>query len=83
MSLFKELGYMYCDNIGAASLSSNPVFHSRTIGILLVSYVSTLDQLVNILTKPLHRPRFEFLASKLNLAQSSFNLRECNSNNII
>jgi hypothetical protein len=82
---------IYCDNLGATHLSANPVFHSRMKHIALayhfvrenvqrgrfrVSFVSTNDQLADILTKPLLRPRFEFLLSKLHLASRSPNLRE-------
>lgn len=62
-----------CDNIGATRLVLNPVLHSRmkhiaidlhfvrdlvSKGVLSVSYVNTLDQLVDILTKTLARARF-------------------------
>ncbi|CAJ2666261.1 unnamed protein product [Trifolium pratense] len=82
---------IYCDNLGATHLSANPVFHSRMKHIALayhfvrenvqrgrfrVSFVSTNDQLADILTKPLLRPRFEFLLSKLHLSSRSPNLRE-------
>ncbi|CAJ2679303.1 unnamed protein product [Trifolium pratense] len=82
---------IYCDNLGATHLSANPVFHSKMKHIALayhfvrenvqrgrfrVSFVSTNDQLADILTKPLLRPRFEFLLSKLHLSSRSPNLRE-------
>ncbi|RZC24049.1 Beta-carotene isomerase D27, chloroplastic isoform D [Glycine soja] len=88
---------IYCDNLGATNLSANPVFHSRMKHIALayhfvrehvqhgkfrVSFVSTDDQLANILTKPLLRPRFESLLSKLHLSSRLYNLREdINHNN--
>jgi hypothetical protein len=87
---------IYCDNLGATHLSANPVFHSRMKHIALayhfvrenvqrgrfrVSFVSTNDQLADILTKPLLRPRFEFLLSKLHLSSRSPNLREDINNN--
>ncbi|WVY95338.1 hypothetical protein V8G54_034426 [Vigna mungo] len=87
LSLFTELGHMpttnpviYCDNLGATTLSANPVFHSRIKHIALayhfvrenvqkgkfrVSFVSTDDQLVDILTKPLLHPRFDLLIISL------------------
>ena len=59
---------IYCDNLSATYLSINPVMHSRMkhiaidvhfvrdlvqLGILRVQHVSTTDQLVDCLTKPL------------------------------
>jgi histone deacetylase 1/2 len=87
---------IYCDNLGATHLSANPVFHSRMKHIALayhfvrenvqrgrfrVSFVSTNDQLADILTKPLLRPRFELLLSKLHFSSRSSNLREDINNN--
>ncbi|KAJ8632544.1 hypothetical protein MRB53_025880 [Persea americana] len=88
-SLLNELGILlktqpvlYCDNMGAKSLSANPVFHSRMkhialafhfvreqvqSGSLRVSFVSTEDQLADVLTKPLLRKRFHTLIDKLGL----------------
>ena len=38
-------------------------------GALQVSFVSTKDQLADVLTKPLLRPRFQELVVKLGLSQ--------------
>ncbi|RVW83187.1 Retrovirus-related Pol polyprotein from transposon RE1 [Vitis vinifera] len=73
---------IYCDNIGATNLCSNPVFHSKMKhvaidfhfireqvqnGTLRVSHVSSDDQLVDALTKPLPKSRFLSLKSKIGL----------------
>jgi hypothetical protein len=96
-SLLQELGQssssapvLWCDNIGATYLSTNPVFHARTKHIeidfhfvrdmvasksLLVKFLSTHDQLADLLTKPLSFPRFVLLRSKLNVIPISLDLR--------
>ncbi|RVW40370.1 Retrovirus-related Pol polyprotein from transposon RE1 [Vitis vinifera] len=85
-SLVTELGItlptlpiIYCDNVGATYLYSNPVFHSRMKHVaidyhfirdqvqsdaLRVTHVSSADQLVNTLTKPFSRSCFQEVASK-------------------
>ena len=83
-SLFDELGVpqltavpvIWCDNMGANLLASNPVFHARTKHIevdihfirekieakqLEVRFVPTEEQVADVLTKPLSTNRFEFL----------------------
>lgn len=72
----------WCDNNGTRSLVQNVVFHARTKhieiyvhfirdkvekGELDVRYVSTDDQLADLLTKLLTGSRMTFLLSKLNL----------------
>ncbi|WVY97892.1 hypothetical protein V8G54_030043 [Vigna mungo] len=98
LSLFTDLGHMpttnpviFCDNLGATTLSANPIFHSRMKHIALayqfvrenvqkgkfrVSFVSTDDQLADIFTKPLLHSRFDSLLSKLHLSSKSSNLRD-------
>ncbi|GKV31511.1 hypothetical protein SLEP1_g40194 [Rubroshorea leprosula] len=97
LNLLHELGIppstppvLYCDNIGAAYLSSNLVMHSRMKHIaidlhfvrdlvdhkfLRVSHISSKDQLANGLTKPLSSTRFTYLRSKIGIADSSSILR--------
>ena len=73
---------IYCDNIGATQLYSNPVLHSRMKhvaidfhfiqdqvqnGALRVAHVSFEDQLVDALTKPLPRQRFLQLMHRIGL----------------
>ncbi|GAA0161625.1 hypothetical protein LIER_17897 [Lithospermum erythrorhizon] len=82
----------FCIFMGAIYLSVNPVLHSRikhveidicfvrekvTNSDLKVQYVSTLDQVADILTKGLSTTRFNTLCSKLNVMLPQFNLRGC------
>ncbi|RVW59035.1 Retrovirus-related Pol polyprotein from transposon RE1 [Vitis vinifera] len=74
---------IYCDNVGATYLCSNPVFHSRMkhvainyhfirdqvkSGALRVTHVSSTDQLVDALTKPLPQSRFQELRVKIGIS---------------
>ena len=71
---------MYCDNKAANSIAHNPVLHDRTkhievdkhfikekieSGLICISYVPTIQQAADILTKGLQKRQFEFLISKL------------------
>lgn len=73
---------IYCDNIGATHLAANPVFHSRMkhlgldfyfirekvqAGAVRVARVANDDQLADVLTKPLARPRLHMLLTKIGL----------------
>jgi hypothetical protein len=79
-SLLKELGVfqsrppiLWCDNLGATYLTSNPVFHARTKHIevdfhfvreqvgrkaMQVRFISSKDQIADIMTKALSRSPF-------------------------
>ncbi|KAM1075302.1 hypothetical protein ACFX2B_019932 [Malus domestica] len=76
---------LWCDNISAISLASNPVFHARTkhveidyhyirelvlANLIKVHFVCSQDQLADIHTKSLSKGRFAALKSKLPLGSS-------------
>lgn len=88
-SLLKELGVhqarapvLWCDNLGATYLTTNPVFHARTkhievnfhfvrekvaMGALYVRFISSNDRLADGLTKPTSRDMLSRLRYNLNL----------------
>jgi hypothetical protein len=85
--ILKDLGLflvdspiLWCDNLSALALASNPVFHARTKHIevdyhfvrekvvrrdIVVKFVSTKDQLADILTKSLASSSFTRLRDNL------------------
>ncbi|KAI0485897.1 hypothetical protein KFK09_029448 [Dendrobium nobile] len=77
---------IFCDNTSTIALANNPVFHARTKHIeidqrfvrehiqnkvIRLLPISTIDQLADILTKPLSTPRFKLLRSKLTIFSNS------------
>lgn len=81
---------LWCDNLSAISLSSNPVFHAlcKHIAVayhfirervaskqVLVKHITSSDQLVDVFTKPLFVSQFQFLHSKLMVFSPSLSLR--------
>lgn len=86
----KLLANLWCDNISATYLSANPVFHSRSKHLeidfhfvcdlvfkktLLVRHLSTLDQIADVLTKPLPLDKFLYFKNKLRVLPT-LSLRE-------
>lgn len=81
---------LWCDNLGALSLASNPVYHAHTKHIevdyyftrekvvrcdIQLKFISTFAQLANIFTKVLTTARFQFLRDKLMICDLPINLR--------
>jgi hypothetical protein len=95
--LFKELGValphapvLWCDNVSALALASNPVYHAHTKhievdyhfvrekvvnGDIQIKFISTDDQITDIFTKGLSTARFNLLKSKLMVEPSPISLR--------
>uniref|UniRef100_A0A7N2LDJ6 Reverse transcriptase Ty1/copia-type domain-containing protein n=1 Tax=Quercus lobata TaxID=97700 RepID=A0A7N2LDJ6_QUELO len=81
---------LWCINIGATYLSSNPVFHTRTKhdeidfhfvrdmvanGSLVIHLLSSKDQLADIFTKRLSSSRFALRQTNLNVLPAQLHLR--------
>jgi hypothetical protein len=84
---------IYCDNQSCIKLSENPVFHDRSKhieiryhfirdrvqkGVVKLKYISTNEQIADILTKGLPKGKFEYLREKLGIVENPFlTKREC------
>lgn len=81
---------IWCDNVGALALASNPVFHARTKHVeidyhfirekvvnknIVVKHISTKNQLADMFTKSQTTTRFQFLRSKLMVRQLPISLQ--------
>jgi hypothetical protein len=95
--LFRELQVqlptlpkIWCDNMGAIALVSNPIYHARTKHVevdyhficekvlhkdIAINYISTHDQHVDIFTKGLTSACFLFLRDKLMVIAPPIRLR--------
>ena len=75
-----EATVILCDNQSCIKMTKNPVFHDKsknieiqyfyirdlvTKGAVKLDYVSTDEQVADILTKPLSRRKFEYFRDKL------------------
>ena len=73
-----------CDNQSCIKMTKNPVFHDkskhieiryfyirdmRQKGAIKLQYVSTDEQVADVLTKPLSRVKFEYFRDKLGVVQ--------------
>jgi hypothetical protein len=79
-----DLTVIYCDNQSCVKLSENPMFHDRSKHIeikyyflrdkvqreeVILQYISTDEQTLDILTKPLSKIKFAYLRDKLGLVE--------------
>ncbi|KAH9658913.1 hypothetical protein KPL70_023664 [Citrus sinensis] len=78
------------NSTSAAAIATNPILHSKTKHIEIdihfvrdmvekkeveVAFVSTNDQIANVLTKPLTYPKFSFFRNKLKVSSRDLSLR--------
>jgi hypothetical protein len=85
LSIIASTSILWCDNLGATFLASNPAFHARTKhieldyhfvcekildGTIQVQFICSHNQLADTLTKPLFVSRFKYLRSKLTVTCS-------------
>ncbi|PKU68032.1 Retrovirus-related Pol polyprotein from transposon TNT 1-94 [Dendrobium catenatum] len=83
---------IFCDNMSTIALANNPVFHARTKhieidqrfvrdhiqnGSIRLLPISTVDQIADILTKPLATSRFKLLRDKLTIGPNTKFEWEC------
>lgn len=95
--LFKDINIrlplalvLWCDNISALALASNPIYHARTKHIevdyhfirekvlnrdIILKFISTHDQVADVFTKGLSSPRFLELKGKLMVVPPPITLR--------
>jgi hypothetical protein len=87
------LTVIHCDNESCIKLSENPVFHDRSThieiifqiirdwvqrGAVQLQYISTKEQIADILTKALPRGKHVYFRDKMGLVRNTFlGKREC------
>ena len=84
---------IYCDTQSCIKLSLNPVFHNRSKHIeipyhyvrdmvekdvIKLEYISTEDQIADILTKPLAKPKVELFCKELGMIIKSEDMSQRN-----
>eukprot|EP00253_Pinus_taeda_P016698 PITA_16698 len=82
---------IYCDNHSCIKLTENPVFHDRSKhigiiyhfirdyfqkGVVKLEYISTDEQVVDILTKALPRGKHVYFRDKMGVVRNTFGKRE-------
>ena len=82
-----EVSCIYCDNQSYIKLLENPMFHDKSKhveikyhyirdmvqkGVVELHYVETDEQIIDVLTKPLSRVKFENFRDKLGVVQMDF-----------
>ena len=81
---------LWCDNLGAIYLSSNPVFHARTKHVdaqfhfvkeklhsneIALMYCNTSENAADIFTKPLGKIKFELFREMLGVEVNPFSIK--------
>jgi hypothetical protein len=82
-----EVTCISCDNQSCIKLSENPVFHDKSKhikikyhcirdmvqkGVVTLQYIATNEQIVDVLTKPLSKIKFEYFIYKLGVVHKDF-----------
>ena len=83
---------IYCDNQSCIKLTENPVFHDRSKhieiryhfirdcvqrGVVKLEYISTEEQVADILTKSLPRGKHVFFRDKMGVVKNTFLSKRC------
>ena len=87
-----KIPIIWCDNLSIVQLATNPVLHARTKHVeldlyfvrekvlqknVLVQHVPSIDQTIDVLTKPISSSKFPLLRNKLKVEDlATLSLRE-------